>query len=324
MALQGTEHPYILISGKGRSGSNRLLDILDASRSTVCRSEINEIPGSVFAGIGGELFSGDFGPQQLAALRQAISGAVTRRSARDRLSQRDKDYLTAAGRAGIGSLEKARLRRALSAVGLLDGEHEWRLPPVFLKRDAISGARLVLKLNSSPSWAAALAHADDRCRVLHNVRDPFGYLQSWYNRFIGNGVGTASFRANFRDVPRILAHFGRDDANRLAEPTDENLVEVELWRWRYVNESLQSIAASSGRYLLVTYSEIETDPLGAAGRMFEFAGLPLESGEEARIRALQNVLFSSPHKTHLDPDMCARLIDGVLEDSPLRGLARPA
>ncbi len=55
-------HRPILISGKGRSGSNRLLDIFDASRETACRSEVNEIPGSAFHGIGGTLFADDFAP----------------------------------------------------------------------------------------------------------------------------------------------------------------------------------------------------------------------------------------------------------------------
>jgi hypothetical protein len=316
----GLSDTYILISGKGRSGSNRLLDILDASGLTVCRSEVNEIPGSAFSDIGGELFPDDIGPEQLTALRDAISGAVARRSVRDRLGQTDKEYLSAAGRAVLPAFAKPRLRPVLGTLGLLDDEHEWRLPTMFLDGNKISDARLVLKLNSAPSWAAVLAQADDRCRILHNIRHPAEYLQSWYNRFIRNGVGTSSFEANFQDVPRMLAHFGRDDADRLAEPTDENLIEVELWRWRYVNESLQSLASRSSQYLLMTYSEIEDDLLGSARKVFAFADLPIGSREEARIHSMKNVLFGKPHVTKLDPALCDRLIAKVLGDSPLGAL----
>ncbi|WP_245243000.1 sulfotransferase domain-containing protein [Pararhodobacter sp. SW119] len=311
---------YILIAGMGRSGSNRLLDILDTSRRTVCRNEVDEILGSSFGGIGATLFPEDFGPRQLAALQDAISGAALRRSARDRLDQTDKDYLTGTGRRVLPVLGKTRVRRLLGPLGLLDGQDEWRVPSPLLAESRLPDARLVLKLNGTPAWAAALAQADPGCRILHNIRAPAAYLQSWYNRFIRNGVGTASFEANFRDVPRILAHFGRHDADRLAEPVEANLVEVELWRWRYINESLQSLAAHSDRYLLLTYSEIEADLPGSAKRVFDFTELPLDPVEEIRIRSLKNVLFREPHKTSLDAALCDRLVCTVLEDSPLRSL----
>jgi hypothetical protein len=312
------QNPYVLISGKGRSGSNRLLDMFDASRRTVCRSEVNKIPGSAFNGIGGELFPEDFGSAQLDALRGAIRGAGIKRSARDRLSQTDKVYLTAAGRAVFPSMAKTRFRKFLSAVGVIGDASEWTLPGALLSDEGMTRARIILKLNACPTWATALVQADEQCRILHNIRDPFDYLQSWYNRFIRDRKGLSSFEENFSDVPRLLKHFGRENPNRLRQPIEENLIEVELWRWRYINERLLSLEAYPDSYMRVTYSDIEEDLLGAARRIFAFADLPLGPEEEARIGAIRNVLFQKPHTTHLDAELCERLIGEVLEDSPLK------
>lgn len=314
---------YVLISGKGRSGSNRLLDILDTSRRTVCRSEPNEIKASMFSGIGGELFVEDFGPDALNSLETALAGAATRRSARDRVNQTDKAYLTALGRAALPSLGKARFRRALTAMKILESEGEWRLPAAFMRRERSSDVLPVLKLNSTPAWAVALAKADERALILHNIRDPFDYLQSWYNRFIISKSGTKSFEKNFQDVPKLLAFFDRTGAERLREPTDANLIEVELWRWRYINEVLLSLRDRRDQYLIMTYSEIEADLLGAARRVFAFAGLPFDHAEEVRIGNLSNVLFQVPHRAQLDPVSCRATMAKVLEDSPLKTLFDP-
>lgn len=318
----GLRTSYIIISGKGRSGSNRLLDMLDASRQTICRSEVNEIAETGFAGVGGALFSDDFSAEQLAQLQATLPDAMLRRSARDRLTQRDKAYLTTIGRTLVPALGKARLRQALRQVGLMKSAQDWPLPSMALNHTTLPQAQLVLKLNSCPAWATALAQANKNARILHNIRDPLDYLQSWYNRFIIGKAGLSSFTKNFRDVPRILAYFGRTGAEHLAEPREENIVEVELWRWRYVNTHLHRVAAHSDQYLLMSYTEIEADLLAAARRVFAFADLPFEAPEEARIRALDNVLFQKPHTTRLDPELCHRLIAKVLEDCPLHALAR--
>jgi hypothetical protein len=41
-------HPYVVIAGSGRSGTNRLLDAFDLHPETVCRSEPEEMIGGDF------------------------------------------------------------------------------------------------------------------------------------------------------------------------------------------------------------------------------------------------------------------------------------
>jgi hypothetical protein len=312
--------PYVLISGNGRSGSNRLLDMFDASPRTVCRSELNETPDSDFHTIGGDRVPGDLEDARLAALQAAIARAKTRRGARDRLGQTDKSYLTPLGRLALPMMEKTRLRRGVAAVGLMRRTGEWTLPAPCLRPAPLQEARLILKLNSAPTWAVALAERDPNCRILHNIRDPLSYLKSWYARFIHNNAGFRLFEAQFGEVPAILAQFGRDDAERLRPATLENLVEVEIWRWRALNETLYGLATRPGQYLRVTYDAVGADPLATAERIYDFVGLPMEQRAVARIRAQRNTLFRTPHATDLDLDLCTRLRDQVLQGSPLNAL----
>ncbi len=214
-------------------------------------------------------------------------------------------------------MSRARLRRALRAIRLVRHENEWRFPAICIKEAELAAARPVLKLNSCPAWTAALARADENCLIVHNMRDPIDYLQSWYNRLILARAGTSCFEANFGDVPRILGHFGRDDAERLRNPSQENLVEVELWRWRYINESIADLASLPGQYFRVTYDRLESDIEGVVHRLYAFAGLALDDRTLSRILGLKNELFREPHREKLDRNLCDRLAARVLEGSPL-------
>lgn len=309
-------NPYALISGLGRSGSNRILDILDTSDITSCRNEANEVCGSEFYGIGGELFPAELEECHIRKLQEAISRSNLRRSRRDRLTLREKSYANILARQFSVLTSKSKIRRGLRLARIISNEHEWDLPPWTLNKDISYTAVPVLKLNSCPAWATGLVNTDRNCYIVHNIRDPFDYLQSWYNRFIINRAGFRSFQSNFSDIPKILEYFDRDDAERLKEPTLENLVEVEIWRWRYVNELLFS-ASSSERYMQIHYSDVENRPVEEAAKMFCFLSIPFGSAERLRVGSLKNKLFQNPHASKLEKGLCEKLLDRVLEESPL-------
>lgn len=313
--------PLIVIAGKGRSGSNRLLDILDASSRTVCRNEVNSIAGGEFNQIGSKLFADNFDDARKAQLQTAIDNAKKRRSGGDRFTQADKAFLTWLGKNALSPMSKSALRRRLHSLGLMHRPTEWEVPTAFVNTQKLSEASLVLKLNSSPIWTAEIAHKDPRSRIVHNIRNPYDFLQSWYNRFIvGKGRGFRPFEKRIADVPRILEYFGREDADRLMHSETENLVEVELWRWRYANELFLELSSLEEQYLRVTYDEVENDRMATAENLYRFAGLPFDRAAEARVTAMQNVLFKKSHQTKLDQDFCKNLVERVLSDSPLKDL----
>lgn len=306
----------IILSGNGRSGSNRLLDILDQSTETVCRNEVNAISGGDFNAIKGAIFDDELPPSARQSLDVAIAKAPYRRSARDRFDQLDKDFLGPGATAGQWLLSKSKLRRALAQFGLLEGSKEWPVPRLYLDAEKVRHAKLVLKLNACPAWTVALHDTDQSVRVIHNIRNPQDYLNSWFNRF-AIGANLSIFRSKIQDVPKIFDYFGAVYPDRLSVLSHEHLVEIELWRWRYVNERLYNGLKGSDRCAIVTYSEIERDPIKAAERILHFSEIPLDTSTKRKIAEISNTLFVKPHTEHLDEKLCNRLMDEILGDSPL-------
>ncbi len=314
------DHFYI-VSGNGRSGSNRLLDILDQSPLTVCRNEINEVPSGDFSGIGGRLFAEDFTIAQRQKLALATDRARYRRSYKDRPTPvskvyNDPDWLSDSLQ---WALSKNMLRQAMASTGLLRNKHEWDVPPFCTNKNVLANSPLVLKLLASPAWTIHWHNSCPRTRILHNIRNPWDYLNSWFNRFV-QSVNTDHFEQKFPDVPRILTHFGHDNAERLKDFSTESLVEIETWRWRYINEALHIGLAGSDRTMTVTYNSVNTDPVAAAERIFTFVGLPLDDQIAEKVSGMPNTLFRKKHSSKLDPAMVDPIIEKVLGDSPLRDI----
>lgn len=307
-----------IISGNGRSGSNRLLDILDLHPNTVCRNEVNEIPGGAFYGIGGELF--ELSATALQELQTAIQSGKSRRSSRDRADYYHKAFLKKPARKILLPLSKKKIRNTLHALNMMPNIHEWKIPKALANTSELNKSTLVLKLNSCPEWARALSKTESQPYIIHNIRNPNQYLRSWYNRFIRAGAGSSSFEENFNDIPEILAHFKQSGAERLRAPNLTNIVEAEIWRWRFINEQIMSISDVSQKYLLVKYDEVEHDPSGTADRVHKFIGLEMDVRARTKSVRMPNKLFSEKHKHKLDESLSGFLLDRVLEGSPLKPL----
>ncbi|MEM0945906.1 MAG: hypothetical protein AAGK37_00760 [Pseudomonadota bacterium] len=304
-----------MISGCGRSGSNRLLDILDFSAMTACRNEPDEIRGGRLNQIGYQLFDTGLGAPEVKTLHRALIEAGTVRSERDRFDHTNKQFLTSAGKALIPVMAVGRVRKLAHAVGIMNSPAEWNLPGFSLNDAPFLP---VLKLNSRPIWAEQAAKAEPNLRLVHNIRQPWDYLNSWFNRFILRNDNVAgSFTEHFGDVPRVLEFFGRDDADRLGDPSIQNIVEVELWRWRYTNERLMRLGSEHVRYLRVTYGEVDEDVLATARSLYEFLGLPITPNIETGIASMRNKIFPNPHKRRLEDDVVRAAMDIALADCPL-------
>ena len=312
---------FLVISGNGRSGSNRLLDILDRSPTTVCRSEANAVNRGDLAGIGGTFFQSDLTPDRQKRLAQALHNARFFRSERDRPTPVAKHYYRPQWLAKRWELllTKNKLRGAIARTPLLSNRDEWTQPAIYTDREALNQALLVLKLNQSPAWTVHWHDNSLQARIIHNIRNPQDFLTSWFNRF-ANNVGPAHFERHFPEFERVLQFFGRDDANRMREATTENLLERELWRWRYNNELMYTHMAGSDRALVLTYKEIDGDPLQSAERVYDFAGIPFSSNVSDRVTSMRNTLFADKHTQTVDTEVLKKLIETVLKDSPLHNI----
>nr|WP_241557980.1 sulfotransferase domain-containing protein [Falsirhodobacter deserti] len=294
--------------------------MFDRSAETVCRSEVNEISGTCFSKIGGTLFEEDLSSPDRTNLMRALQGCMSRRSLRDRFDMTRKDFFRGATSAGLWMMSKRRVRQALSATGMMNDPLEWEIPDAMLNRRKLDLAVPVLKLNSSPAWGLAYHDMSPAARIVLNIREPVGYINSWYNRFVPN-ADKAHFRNRFPSACRILEHFGQSGRiDRLSRLTDADLIEIELWRWRYTNEVTYERLKGSDRFMTVTYAEVDNDAVAVARKLYEFAGLQSDQVAMGQIAAMQNTLFADRRPSRIDRRILDRLLPDVLGDSLLAGV----
>lgn len=321
--MAGTElQKHVIVAGHGRSGTNLVLDLFDCHRNTFCRNEPNELAGTGFAGLGDTFFS-DTGfaaqaPDFQTRWQEAIHQTIRSCGARDRFGV-DKAYFRSPLRARVGQqiMSRTRLRARFLSSPAGQPPEEWPCPGFYYDAAAQARALPVLKMLLTPAW---ILQAHDRFpsqHVVHVVRPPAGFIQSWWSRYVtGIGGGPEKvFADNLPSLQRILAHFGRGD-EMPAVYSERNLLTSELWRWRYMNEVVLSALQGDPRYLLAPYRDVMQDRLGWAERLYDFAGLEMDDSVRAQVAAMQNTLFRTRKPDGLEPDLVAEAVGEVLQDSP--------
>ncbi len=193
---------------------------------------------------------------------------------------------------------------------------EWSASPLFYDHAALRSAYPILKILLAPAWVT-LTHTHDKSqKVLHVLRPPEGFVQSWFSRYvIEKGGGPEQvFKDNLPSLQVILEQFERtsDFPNSFST---FNLVVSELWRWRYMNELLIERLCDSSRYMLITYQDLMTERVASAERIFTFAGLQMNDASRHAIEAMQNTLFAKRQSDGLDPVLVSDAIAQVLGES---------
>ena len=311
----------VIITGHGRSGSNRVLDLFDCSAVTLCRNEPNEVPGSALAGLPDGFFFEDRGPDFEDALLDALAVAARSFSTRDRIGTSPKAWVPAWQRrvVGRGLLARGRLRGLLAPVA--PGLAREEVTPGMLYGGArLDGAVPVFKILLSQGWLCGLLEARADFRVVHNIRDPHGFARSWWTRYLGPRDRARVFAECMVSVPRVLEELGGVPGD-LSRPTDEALVEAEMWRWRYANEPLFVRYGDHPRYRHVLYAEASRDAGALARSLFAFAGLPYGAEERGRVLSMTNTMFATrPDVAPLDDAVLERVVQRVMDGSPLNAL----
>jgi hypothetical protein len=313
--------PYVVIAGSGRSGTNRLLDAFELHPETVCRSEPEEMIGGDF-----EILPGAHRPEDPlgddfdARWAQAVGRARRRQSARDRIDALHKSYYP--NRPLAHPVQKLLARRRVRRDMLgkvfpgLRGM-EWDRPMFCTDAAALDASLLVLKVRP-PAWLLR-THAGDLDQiVIHQIRDPRAFLNSWYNRWVEQRGGGAErvYRANMTVLPDMLADFG-ESADRFAEYSEQNLIESQVWLWRHLNEMLHAGLKASPRYRMVNYDAFGRDPRGAIHDLFTLSGRDAPETALNEAERMENTLFHKGHGRKLDPDLCERALARALEGSAL-------
>lgn len=313
--LEGAANPYVVIGGFGRSGSNLVLNIFDVHEMTHCRNEPNDLARAAMTGLTA-FFHDDLPADFAAAWPRAIATVASSVGDRDNLPARNKLFLNTGPAASITAWVQSH-SRVRHMIGL---RNEWPCPPVLYDRDRLDQALPVLKMMLVGAGLIKAHSIAPGQRLVHILRSPAGFLNSWYNRYVLKRPGGEDevWKANLTTLPRILAHFDEDPA-RFERQNRELLLESELWRWRYLNEMLYSLAESD-RYHLLTYEAVTRDPVSSARTLFAFAGLDFSRHHMDRINAIENRVFAAPHQVTLDRREIDAAATRVLTGSPLASL----
>ena len=265
---------YALIVGHGRSGTNWLLDILDASPQTFCRNEPNEINDSPcnhlapLWQVSRDMSDMDKHWDEIATWMGNHMGE------RDHRLTSPKIYVhLQAQKLGVANFPaRPKIRTALRTVLPAMRAGEWEMPWWVGEQSKLNQAYAVLKINQAARVAVWLLKHRPNVPVLHIVRHPGGRFNSWKNRFLAerNEVEiTQRNRDRLRDVlniaPEWCDRFGDIDAMPIAES--------EMWFWRYVTENIHNAGEGLANYKLLLYENLAQDPVGTAKQVYEFCGL---------------------------------------------------
>ena len=306
---------YVAIGGFGRSGSNFILKMFDAHEMTHCRNEPNDLEQGALS----DLWA--FFPEDL--IREfadlwpiALDRVATTVSARDDLPAQNKLFL----KKGIVSRLASWLQSKRRGRKLLGLEEEWPCPAAIYDTDLQAKALPVLKIMLDSGGLRKAHDIMPGQHVVHLIRRPDGFLNSWLNRYVldaGEGHHKV-WSENQASLTRILAYFD-EDPTRCSQYSSAALIESELWRWRYLNESLLKLSPSS-RYKLVTYEAAKAAPLKIAQDLYDFAGLDFGSQHQQRIAAIKNRRFAAPHTEAFATKDIDTVMENVLKGSPLASL----
>jgi hypothetical protein len=317
------EVQHVVVTGHGRSGTNLVLDLLDASANTICRNEANEIPDACL----NRLEPGYFPPetQDAEVFWALLNDSIYYRSNRDRFRYWHKNFYrqTLLQSTYLNMLQHSHLRKALHP---LTAGKEWKLPDGIYNRQAVAAAVAVHKILLWPGRLLSAHEALDKLKLIHVIREPEGFLQSWYGRYVlhhPNG-GEQVFADNRSSVVRIMSCFGRDAETLYAGGyTLKALLESEMWRWRYANEVMFDALSGSQRYLLVTYADAVHRKSEVAEKLANFCGVQFDEGMRKRIGQNENTLFANRKQHLLDPTLVDEVSHRVLESSTLSAVFAP-
>ena len=323
---------YGLIVGDGRSGSNWLLNILNASPVTFCRNEPQDIPQSSYAALNDfEILRHDW--QKFGTLWDAfVASTASRMGERDLRIDSGKEYVHPfAVKTGLSQvLARPKLRRFVRAFVPVYRSGEWPLPRWMGSRQRLEAAYVLFKINGMRAWMVRrICEIRPDVPVLHIVRHPGGQLNSGMNRFFLklNAATQAQERQLYQAVIKEVVADMPELDGIVPELQRLDLAQTVAWFWRINNEAIYRIGQTARRYKIVVYEELAAEPRQHIRDIYTFLELPF--GPDVEKRALASVGKSASHdwtgspapvigawKRQLSPAHKALVAD-VLNECPL-------
>lgn len=273
-------HQYAIVTGQGRSGTNWVLDILDASRETICKNEPNVVNGSPFGKLT-PLWLMAGGRRELDREWDSIAEETcTTISDRDHRLTVNKHYLHSwAHKLGLPSLmARPRIRAVLArtVVPSLAG-NIWRMPRAVGNPADLEEAYGIIKVNRVPLLVDWVLRNRTNVPVVNIIRHPCGRHASYANRFLASRDGAEELEQTKKTLRRIAdadpewaAKFRSIDPMGIDSMGHAG---SQTWLWRFVNETIEISGAQNPRYKRIVYEEMVADPIPFARSVYQLMGL---------------------------------------------------
>ncbi len=317
---------YAIVTGQGRSGTNWVLDVLDASQETFCRNEPNVIPGSPFERLPPlwRLAEGDKLNESWDSVARETCMTTGERDHRLKVN---KHYLHDwAHKAGLPPLmARPKIRSALGKTILrdLDG-HIWDLPSLIGSQERLEEACTIIKVNQVPLLIQWILAERQDVPVVNIVRHPCGRHASFAKRYLSGADADAEL-ALTRDHLRVIASDDEVWRDRFGSIDEMGHVASQTWMWRFVNESIEEFGVGKPQFMRIIFEEMTADPMPHAKAIYELFGLEwtsevsalVEQGlEESVWGKLDPAQVASAWRKSLSNDEIDE-IETILADSPM-------
>lgn len=314
--------PYSLLVGQGRSGTNWLLELFQASPRSFCRNEPYALAGSPFQALQRHQNVVRADRDDLdGGWDQAVAYTLLRQGNRDPRLDFAKDYFHGFGN-GIGRriVGKTKVRKALGLLAPELRKEEWTCPGWLVRRAEQAKAPAVIKLLQAPGWTTFVVEHRPEVPVFQIIRHPGGFLNSWANRYLAASDADAVLAANrarLADVASAAPAWGE----RFGAPEELGLEASELWYWRYANECSYDLAQGRTNFRAIPFEGLAVDPLPIMQDAYALAGLPWSETVAARITAAcaHSASIAKDWKSRLHPHQVA-IVEEIMQDSSMRRL----
>lgn len=312
----------VIIAALGRSGSNWLLKSLDLSFSTFCRYDWRlAYDPSEWERISLDTnFAPDCTSNSHKQLLSTLEFLSEQQGKGDKPPRVNKEYYKIPWLYNyLFSLRRRRvLLRLFHPFSTLPESKTWSTKTHLIDSQALQKSTKVFKWIPSIPLLKEIASINHDIKVVHLIRNPAGYIQSWKTRYAAFQDSEEHLAIN-RAFIASMANAKLEWREYLLEqgPT-MSLVESELWKYRYVNESVMQLFKDSSLYRVITYEQLVTQPIDTLMNLYEFSGL--EWSKETENKVLNDAKDPSEvvdsWKSKLT-DEEIRHVDSVLESSPL-------
>ncbi|MEO9827665.1 MAG: sulfotransferase [Paracoccaceae bacterium] len=265
---------YVLIAGHGRSGTNWLLNLMDLSTETHCRNEPNEIQGTALSGLPGAQFAGVGGDVLATSWDHAIEQTSEKIGERDPRPLSPKRHIRPISRAlGLDALMyRPRMRSFAKWAHILTESGEWDVPFWLGNRRLLTNPLTVVKLVQTPGWITWVLKNRPDVLVLHIVRHPGGFLNSWHHRYVAYAGIEAVTQDNAARI-RSLIKLDKNWRSEIPDIDNMSVEESELWYWKYSTETIYNAGKNLKNCQLIIYENMTKDPKKYAEEIYQRCGL---------------------------------------------------